>query len=130
MKPYKVLLPPELADALEREAMMEDRTPAEYLRLIVDRWVFGISRRYAAEMAVPDSLPKRAKRINLRAADRNRLFERDEGRCAYCKGQLLYNDNWHIDHIKPISKGGTNDLTNLVLSCSRCNLEKRDKEVA
>lgn len=128
-KSYKILLPEELALALDREAMREDRSPSEYIRTIVDQWVFGVSRRYAAEAAVT-LRPKRATRVNLKAADRNRIFERDHGHCAYCKGQLLYNETWHIDHIKPISKGGTNDLTNLVLSCARCNLEKSAKEVA
>lgn len=30
-----------------------------------------------------------------------------------------------IDHIVPLSQGGTNDLTNLQLAHLRCNLRKR-----
>ena len=32
----------------------------------------------------------------------------------------------HIDHIEPVAKGGTNELTNLITSCMPCNLGKRD----
>lgn len=32
----------------------------------------------------------------------------------------------HIDHIKPVAAGGTNELTNLITSCLPCNLGKRD----
>ncbi|MCS6774180.1 MAG: HNH endonuclease [Thermoflexales bacterium] len=48
-------------------------------------------------------------------------------RCEYCGvsedeagGELT------VDHFVPLSKGGTNDLENLVYSCSRCNLYKGD----
>lgn len=36
----------------------------------------------------------------------------------------------HIDHIIPVSKGGTNDLINLVTSCSDCNLGKGATELS
>lgn len=32
----------------------------------------------------------------------------------------------HIDHIKPVADGGTNELTNLITACMPCNLGKRD----
>jgi hypothetical protein len=55
---------------------------------------------------------------------------RDRGCCAKCqKGislELIEDEN--IDHIVPLSKGGTNDLVNLQLLCKPCNLEKYNKE--
>ena len=34
----------------------------------------------------------------------------------------------HIDHMFPIARGGCNDLVNLQLLCSKCNLTKRDED--
>ena len=36
--------------------------------------------------------------------------------------------SWHVDHIKPKSKGGTADLSNLRPLCSKCNLSKGNRE--
>ncbi len=33
-------------------------------------------------------------------------------------------NNYHIDHIIPVSKGGNNDYSNLQILCAKCNLEK------
>lgn len=48
--------------------------------------------------------------------------------CGYSKlkkekGKYIY----HIEHVVPLSKGGSNDISNIVLSCPRCNLSKHDK---
>lgn len=44
--------------------------------------------------------------------------------CFYCNEHL--NNTYHIDHRLPSSKGGSNNLKNLVISCSICNLKKND----
>jgi hypothetical protein len=41
--------------------------------------------------------------------------------CGYCGGFAKT-----IDHIIPVSKGGTNDLQNLTMACSKCNSLKND----
>ena len=59
----------------------------------------------------------------------NELFEQQEGFCAYC-GELLYSSfdkEVHIDHKIPLSRGGHNDISNIALSCARCNLQKGTK---
>lgn len=67
-------------------------------------------------IAVPDE--KRRRMINKRTA--RRLYNEQAGCCAYCGDILDYN--YHIDHIKPLSVGGTNDYKNLVIACVDCNL--------
>jgi HNH endonuclease len=47
--------------------------------------------------------------------------------CAYCgteEGVL------EIEHVVPVVRGGTDDLTNLTLACRRCNSDKRTKTAA
>jgi hypothetical protein len=41
--------------------------------------------------------------------------------CAYC-GDLL--GPFEVDHIRPLSRGGTNDRGNLACSCVSCNTQK------
>jgi 5-methylcytosine-specific restriction endonuclease McrA len=54
------------------------------------------------------------------------VFQRDGYHCAWCDVELD-NENWSIDHIIPISKGGTNELFNLQPMCRSCNSMKGDR---
>lgn len=59
--------------------------------------------------------------------DRTQLlnhFESFEQKCFYCDGNF---DS--IDHVVAISRGGTNDLNNLVPCCNFCNSSKNNKDV-
>lgn len=64
--------------------------------------------------------------INLWNAIRNEVFKRDNYTCYYC-GQV--GGILEADHIQALSKGGSNELTNLATSCRRCNRQKKDKTV-
>lgn len=46
--------------------------------------------------------------------------------CFYCKKDLDFSigRGVHLDHYIPLSKGGTHSITNVVWSCSTCNLQK------
>lgn len=54
------------------------------------------------------------------------VFKRDNFKCQYC-GESAPNAILHIDHIQPVSKGGDNDITNLITSCFDCNMGKKDR---
>ncbi len=52
------------------------------------------------------------------------IFHRDGQICMKC-GRRLKEDDFHVDHIVPLAKGGAEwDLSNLELSCAPCNLSK------
>ena len=57
------------------------------------------------------------------------LFDKQKGVCVYCKTKLNKsgNNGFHADHIMPLSKGGSNDISNIQLLCSHCNLSKHNK---
>jgi CRISPR/Cas system Type II protein with McrA/HNH and RuvC-like nuclease domain len=59
---------------------------------------------------------------NLRA-NRTRIYKRDNHQCVYCGS----NKNLTLDHVMPKSRGGSNDWTNLVTSCFKCNLKKSNR---
>ena len=50
------------------------------------------------------------------------MFQRQRGRCAYCSKSI--RDGYHVDHIVPLARGGSNWITNISLACARCNLTK------
>lgn len=47
--------------------------------------------------------------------------------CYWCNASLK-NKKVHIDHYVPLSKGGEHTLSNLVVSCDKCNLRKNAKD--
>lgn len=53
------------------------------------------------------------------------MYADQGGLCAYCEGEL--NGTYHVDHMLPISRGGTNDWTNLAITCVNCNQRKWTK---
>jgi 5-methylcytosine-specific restriction endonuclease McrA len=58
------------------------------------------------------------------------MFARDRYRCQYCgRGQteLKHRESLTRDHVIPISRGGTNDWTNVVTACSACNTRKANR---
>jgi hypothetical protein len=56
------------------------------------------------------------------------VFKRDSFKCTYC-GAAGEQVQLHVDHIVPVSEGGTNDLMNLVTACAPCNLGKSDRKL-
>lgn len=58
-------------------------------------------------------------------------YARQRGKCFWrsvnedCTVSL--KDGYHVDHVVPLSKGGSNGPENLVLACPTCNLQKHAK---
>jgi len=57
---------------------------------------------------------------------RKTIFERDNYTCKYCG---IRGGKLEVDHIIPISSGGTDDPNNLITSCRRCNRQKGGKSI-
>ncbi len=84
----------------------------------------------------------------------NKILEKQNHRCFYCKelfcdifevgnryknntsvpkdirdlpSQIFHLDKYTIDHVIPLSKNGTNEISNLRLACLICNCKKHNK---
>ena len=69
------------------------------------------------------------KRKGIGKKTRFEVFKRDKFTCQYC-GKSAPEVVLEIDHIEPVSKGGTNGIMNLITSCRDCNRGKSNKELS
>ncbi|WP_435931187.1 HNH endonuclease [Moraxella bovoculi] len=61
-------------------------------------------------------------------SDKRQIWQYFNHRCAYCDCQITERSG-HLDHLIPISDGGTNHKHNFVLACRHCNGdEKREQD--
>jgi len=69
-------------------------------------------------------------RPNIRPDVRAEVWDKTGGKCFYCHTQTNPWRDYCIDHVKPLSKSGANDLDNLVPCCRSCNTRKSNRDVA
>jgi len=63
---------------------------------------------------------------------RRRVYERDGYTCQSCgsQGGKAGNTELHAHHIIPISRGGSNKLSNLTTLCKECHNQKHDHDIS
>lgn len=59
----------------------------------------------------------------ISARTRFKVLIRDEFTCRYC-GKRGNQSQLHVDHVRPVSAGGSDAIDNLVTACVDCNLGK------
>ncbi|MEH2281505.1 MAG: RNA-guided endonuclease IscB [Nostoc sp.] len=78
-------------------------------------------------MANPDIQGKEYQQGTLAGYEtREYLLEKWGRQCAYCG---VKDVRFQIEHIHPRAKGGSNSITNLALSCEKCNTKKGTKDI-
>ena len=86
---------------------------------------FGRSKAFSgSDLAKAYALKLKPKRIPIPTALRFDVLTKAAYRCQACGAKAADGAELHIDHIHPVSKGGTNDPTNLQALCRDCNLGK------
>ncbi len=97
-----------------RNPEINRRAKRKYSRTDKGRWTIRVGKhnRRAAE--------GRSTREEI-----ERQYIKQQQRCFWCSEYI--EGSYHIDHIIPVTRFGTNWIANLVISCHSCNESKCDK---
>ncbi|MCL2933549.1 MAG: HNH endonuclease [Trichodesmium sp. MAG_R03] len=63
-------------------------------------------------------------RIKIPSSVKKYVFERDNYHCQSC-GKSSTQTKLNIDHIIPLARRGSNDISNLQTLCQKCNQKKK-----
>ena len=84
-------------------------------------WAY-LGVQFPLELSTKEGMkPKSLNRKSISPRVRFEVLRRNKFCCSYCGKAAVDGYRLVIDHIKPVSKGGTNDIDNLTASCDDCN---------
>lgn len=108
--------------AYERDPKAQAARTARYKERFPER-----VRQQKRDAAKNGSARRRGAEGRFTKEDIQLLFVAQKGKCAEpsCKVKL---DKYHVDHVMPLSRGGTNWPDNLQLLCPSCNLRKHRRD--
>ena len=109
--------------------------PRGYISVIIENELKIHSRIFLEDIDYLTILPYEVKetfdnnlRLPLSPKLRFEVFQRDNFRCRYC-GRTSNETKLEVDHINPKSKGGSDDMDNLITSCMECNRGKGSADI-
>ncbi len=121
---------PEVQNALLGQTQAEEVGMRNYSPLLLDLEDYEEQTGFTFESyiehlkAQSTKIYKEPIRKYLTKAIKAIVWNKTDGYCYHCKSRLNPFDDFHVDHLIPVSRGGTDDIKNLVPSCIACNLSK------
>ena len=113
----------------------------EYRKAYFKRWysveenrqrMLERSKRWREEHPEKNAAKQRNRLARIKAAEGSHTAEEvlaiGEGQgwlCFYCLTPT--EEDYHVDHMTPISRGGSNSMENLAIACPSCNISKSTK---
>ena len=97
------------------------RENPERMTLLSKRWRENNPEKQRTIMFNRNSA-SRGVRLAVKHGLLEKMMNFQSSKCAYC--QVNISDEFHVDHLIPVSKGGGNSPENLQLLCPSCNLRK------
>ena len=138
---YALITPTHLIDYtldIDTASVFQDKNEADALRKRATKKLKGFQtvdlkkvQMKAAEEAVTAAEADKAEdsqncqRRNFSVSERSAVYTKTEGHCAIC-GKFVPYTEFTVDHIVPLAKGGSNDISNLQCACGVCNRIKQD----
>lgn len=89
------------------------------------KWAEENPERYA-DIRAGIQLRRRGRKAEGEIVERRVVFERDEGICGIC-GEAADLNDFHIDHIHPVSRGGEHTYENVQVAHPDCNRKKGNR---
>lgn len=110
-----------LSQALEEQGIPESIAKEIQLarRILGGPSAYEKSRKAKAQLQQRE----RNKRRVEGPVGRAMLYERDGGKCYLCEQDVTL-EAMHLDHVLPLSRGGSHTADNLRVACGRCNTSK------
>lgn len=132
---YRAANPERMAEYKKKWVEIQGEYVVEYKRA----WRIAHKKRLAEKdlawaRANPEKVKARGQRRRARkagaegthtAADIQAQYKAQHGKCYYCNGKV--GEDYHVEHVIPLSRGGSNGPENIVIACPTCNLRKGDK---
>ncbi len=82
--------------------------------------IFTLGSARGKGISVFDTKDKRFARKKFSRLEEKTIFDRFHGKCKICGRRIEFRDG-DVDHIRPVSKGGSNRGSNLQWLCHSCN---------
>lgn len=76
----------------------------------------------------PHVKPK-SQRKTISRLIRMAVWEKTDGHCIYCGDRMNPFAKFHVDHLHPLSDGGSDEIENLFPACQSCNNSKHAKSL-
>lgn len=128
---------PYIAESLRR-TLLEQQQRDALMSALTDQGIPDV--RWARALLEGENLQRRQlKRDALRRSrirgttcesfTRAEIIKRDGRRCYLCGRTDLKDSEIHLDHLTPLSRGGSHTKKNVSVACARCNHSKGSKTV-
>ena len=117
---------PVILDRLQNEVINGSMAWNDIVRVLTDAPERTDDGEPVAPELIVTSQKKDAPKIPVSEA-RKQLVVRDGMRCQGCGWVPPYADHLQVDHKRPKSRGGKDEMPNFTLLCGPCNLKKSNK---
>jgi 5-methylcytosine-specific restriction endonuclease McrA len=116
-------LPPQPIGKTRRQCCVASKN-ADHVRATSSIWK-GANKERLSALKRSYKARKRGAEGSHTGSDIQKLYALQRGKCVCCAVSL--KSGYHVDHVMPLSLGGSNWPSNLQLLCPRCNLRKSAK---